>query len=97
MRATRLIYAAAMVLAATATTQAGAEEPCVELELRGKEVFEIPCPEGLDRILESLPLWPGDQAKPGFAIPPEYEEDRNMEVDPGWPPEQEAPAGPETI
>lgn len=97
MKTTRLKYAAAVVLAASAATQARAEEPCVELELRGKEVFEIPCPKGLDRILEALTPRAADPERPGFAIPPEYEEDRDMEVDPGWPPEQDTAKDPETI
>ncbi len=89
MRSMRRIFMAVFVpaglAAAGAPALAGTDEPCVELRLSGKRVVEIPCPEGLDRILE-LPLFrqpPRDESD--FAIIPDIPDDRDMVIDPAWP------------
>jgi hypothetical protein len=88
MRSMRRIFMAVFGLAALAAADAPAQaepaEPCVELRLSGKRVVEIPCPEGLDRILE-LPLFrqpPRDEND--FAIIPDIPDDRDMVIDPAW-------------
>jgi hypothetical protein len=88
MRSMRRIFMAVFGLAGLAAagspSLAGTDEPCVELRLSGKRVVEIPCPEGLDRILE-LPLFrqaPGEENN--FAIVPDIPDDRDMVIDPAW-------------
>lgn len=89
MKSMRRIFAAVFVLGGltAADTPARAEpgEPCVELRLRGTDVLEIPCPEGLDRIFE-LPLFrQAPEEERDFAIVPDIPDDRDMVIDPEWP------------
>jgi hypothetical protein len=91
------VFGLAALAAADAPAQAEPAEPCVELRLSGKRVVEIPCPEGLDRILE-LPLFrqpPRDEND--FAIIPDIPDDRDMVIDPEWPHDRGIIAEPEGL
>jgi hypothetical protein len=91
------VFGLAGLAAAGSPSLAGTDEPCVELRLSGKRVVEIPCPEGLDRILE-LPLFrqaPGEENN--FAIVPDIPDDRDMVIDPEWPHDRRIIAEPEGL
>jgi hypothetical protein len=101
MRSMRRIFVAIFVLAALASTDVPAraepDEPCVELRLRGQGVVQIPCPEGLDRILE-LPLFrQAPEGKDDFAIVPDIPDDDDMVIDPEWPHDPDIIAEPDSI
>ena len=101
MRSMRRIFVPVFVLAGLAFTDvpawAGPDEPCVELRLRGKGVVQIPCPEGLGRILESPLFRQAPEGKDDFAIVPDVPDDRDMVIDPEWPHDPDIIAEPEGI
>ena len=101
MRPMRRIFVAVFVLAGLASADvsawAGSGEPCVELRLHGEGVVQIPCPEGLDRILE-LPLFrQSPEGKDDFAIVPDIPDDDDMVIDPEWPHDPDIIAEPDSI
>lgn len=85
------------LLGASGPAWAQSGEPCVELRFGGKSALRIPCPAGLEEILD-LPLFttPPEHSE-NFAIDPDLPDDRNMDIDPKWPHDEGMVAKPGTI
>lgn len=100
MKRSRTIFTAVFALAglsvAGAPLHARADEPCVELRYKGKDMLAIPCPGALAEIL-NLPLFqPKPRDTDEFHIHPDIPDDRDMAIDPEWDEDRDMVVVPDT-